>query len=107
MITFTPLLINEFKYPDSNEARRILNDFVHKDEYTQETHNEMKAMYENLGTFDFRKWHQEKMKQFEGIVCGYFHYYQNVYGFSYILFMKLEIHTASRLLNIWRKQQSS
>ena len=44
---------NEFKYPDYNEARRILNDFVHNDEYTLEMHNEMKSMYESLGTFDF------------------------------------------------------
>ena len=36
-------------------------------------------MYENLDTFDFYQWHQEKMNYFKGVLCGYFHYYQRVY----------------------------
>ena len=52
---------------------------VQKDEYTLEVHLEMKSVYENLDKFDFRKWHQEKMKHFEGTWCGYCDYYQMVY----------------------------
>ena len=35
---------------------------VQKKGYTLELHSEMKTIYENLDTFDFRKWHQEKMR---------------------------------------------
>ena len=41
-----------------------MRDDVQKDDSTLELHSEMKAMYENLDTFDFYKWHQEKKKYF-------------------------------------------
>ena len=37
-----------------------MRDDVQKNDYTLELHSEMKTIYENLDTFDFRKWHQEK-----------------------------------------------
>ena len=63
----------------------MLDNFVHKDKYRQEMHHDMKAMYENLGTHDFRKWHQEKKEQCRDTLCGYFHYYQNVYTFFLVI----------------------
>ena len=70
---------NSHKYPEYDEVHKIMQGDVQKDKYTLEVHLDMKAMYENLGTFDFRKWHQEKIKQFEDTLCGYANYYQMIY----------------------------
>ena len=60
--------------------------FKRKD-YALELHSEMKTIYENLDTFDFRKWHQEKMNYFNDTLCGYFDYYQRLYHiFSAIIY---------------------
>ena len=56
-----------------------MRDDVQKNDYTLELHSEMKTIYGNLDTFDFRKWHQEKMGYFKDALGGYFHYYQRVY----------------------------
>ena len=58
---------------------KIMQNDVQKKDYTLELHSEMKTIYENLDTFDFRKWHQEKMNYFKDTLGGYFHYYQRVY----------------------------
>ena len=39
----------------------------------------MKTIYENLDTFDFYQWHQEKINYYKDVLCGYFHYYQRVH----------------------------
>ena len=70
---------NSHKYPEYGEVHKIMQDDVQKDKYTLEVHLEMKATYENLDKFDFRRWHEKKMKHFEGTLCGYFNYYQMVY----------------------------
>ena len=69
------------KYPEYDEVHKIIENYVDKEEYTPELHFEMKTMYENLDTFDFYQWHQEKMKYYKDILGGYFHYYQRVYKF--------------------------
>ena len=56
-----------------------MRDDVQKKDYTLELHIEMKTMYENLDTFDFYEWHQEKMNYYKDILCGYANYYQRVY----------------------------
>ena len=48
------------KYPEYDEVHEIMRDDVQKKDYTLDLHTEMKTMYENLDTFDFYKWHQEK-----------------------------------------------
>ena len=67
------------KYPEYDEVHEIMRDDVQKKDYTLELHIEMKTMYENLDTFDFYKWHQEKMNYFKDVLCGYFNYYQRVH----------------------------
>ena len=56
-----------------------MRDDVQKKDYTLELHIEMKTMYENLDTFDFYQWHQEKMNYYKDVLCGYFHFYHRVY----------------------------
>ena len=67
------------KYPEYDEVHEIMRDDVQKKDYTLELHIEMKTMYENLDTFDFYQWHQEKKNYFKDVLCGYFHYYQRVH----------------------------
>ena len=67
------------KYPEYDEVHEIMRDDVQKKDYTLELHIEMKTMYENLDTFDFYQWHQEKMNYYKGTLCGYFDCYQRVY----------------------------
>ena len=70
------------KYPEYDEVHEIMRDDVQKKDYTLELHIEMKTIYENLDTFDFYKWHQEKKNYFGDTSCGcfhYCHYYQRVY----------------------------
>ena len=67
------------KYPEYNEVHKILRDDVQKKDYTLELHIEMKTAYENLDTFDFYQWHQEKKNYFKDTLCGYMDYYQRVY----------------------------
>ena len=67
------------KYPEYDEVHKIMRDDVQKKGYTLELHIEMKTMYENLDTFDFYTWHQEKKTYFKHVLCDYFHYYQREY----------------------------
>ena len=68
------------RYPEYDEVHKM-KIFIVKEEYTLEIHSEMKTMYENLDTFDFYKWHQEKKNYFKDVLCGYFHYYHRVSKF--------------------------
>ena len=52
-------------YPEYEEVHKIMRDDVQKKGYTLELHSEMKTIYENLDTFDFKKWHHEKMNCFK------------------------------------------
>ena len=38
-------------------------------------------MYENLGSYDFYKWHKEKKERYKDTLCGYMDQYQRVYKF--------------------------
>ena len=40
----------------------------------------MKQMYENLGSYDFYKWHKEKKERYKDTLCGYTDQYQRVYN---------------------------
>ena len=60
-----------------------------------ELHIEMKTMYENLDTFDFYKWHQEKMNYFRDVLCGYFHYYQRAHHIFIEIIYYLQYHVKS------------
>ena len=68
------------RYPEYDEVHKM-KIFIVKEEYTLEIHSEMKTMYENLDTFDFYQWHQEKKNYYKDILCGYFHYYHRVSKF--------------------------
>ena len=59
-------------YPEFDEVHKIMQNDVQKKDYTLELHSEMKTIYENLDTFDFKKWRQEKMNYFNDTLCGYF-----------------------------------
>ena len=67
------------KYPEYDEVHEIMRDDVQNKGYTLDLHTEMKTMYENLDTFDFYKWHQEKKNYFKDVLCGYCDYYQRVH----------------------------
>ena len=87
-----------------------MRDDVQKKDYTLELHIEMKTMYENLDTFDFYQWHQEKMNYFKDTLCGYFHYYQRVYHiFIAIIYYLQYDKTRDKQLHYeyLKKQQSS
>ena len=64
-----------------------------KEDYTLEIHSEMKAMYENLDTFDFYKWHQEKKNYFKDVSLGYFQYYHRVSKFFIEIIYHLHYYT--------------
>ena len=81
ILPFTKL----YKYPEYDEVHEIMKNDVQRKDYTLELHLEMKTIYENIDTFDFYKWHQEKKNYYEDTLCGYFEYYQRV---SHI-FMKI------------------
>ena len=68
------------KYPEYDEVHKM-KIFIVKEDYTLEIHSEMKTMYENLDTFDFYKWHQEKKNYFKDVSLGYFQYYHRVSKF--------------------------
>ena len=65
------------EYQEYDEVDKIMRDDAQKEHYTLELHAEI-TMYENLDTFDFCKWHQEKKTYFKDILCGYFDYYQSI-----------------------------
>ena len=69
------------KYPEYDEAHKMIHSYLLKDKYTLEVHSEMKSMYENLDKFDFYKWHREKQNYFNDALGSYFEYYQMVYHF--------------------------
>ena len=81
------------KYPEYDEVHEIMRNDVQKKDYTLEFHIEMKTMYENLDTFDFYQWHQEKMNYYKDVLGGYFHYYQRVYH----IFIKIVYHLQYRV----------
>ena len=80
------------KYPEYDEVHEIMRDDVQKKDYTLELHIEMKTMYENLDTFDFYQWHQEKKNYFKDVLCGYFHDYQRVHHIFVKIIYYLQYH---------------
>ena len=89
---FTKLCI----YPELDEVHTILQNDVQKKDYTLELHGEMKTIYENLDTFDFRKWHQEKMYYFKDTLCCYFDYYPRVHHIFSAIIYYLQYHIQKR-----------
>ena len=89
-----PTFCQFFLWYKHDEVHEIMRDDVQKKDYTLELHIEMKTMYENLDTFDFYQWHQEKMNYFKDTLCGYsyFHYYQRVYHIFIAIIYHLQYH---------------
>ena len=38
-------------------------------------------MYENLGSYDFYKWHKKKKERYKDTLCGYMDHYRRVHKF--------------------------
>ena len=79
-------------YPEYEKVHKMMRDDVQKKDYTLELHSEMRTIYENLDTFDFRKWHQEKMYYFKDTLGGYFGYYPRVRHIFIAIIYHLKYH---------------
>ena len=79
-------------YPEYEKVHKIMRDDVQKKDYTLELHSEMRTIYENLDTVDFRKWHQEKMYYFKDTLGDCFDYYQRVHHMFIAIIYYLKYH---------------
>ena len=81
-----------YKYPEYSKACEILKRNIDSNEYTLELHCEMKQMYENLGSYDFYKWHKEKKERYKDTLCGYMDHYQRVHRFFLNIIYEIRNH---------------